>query len=138
MSDSHHAPLPAVVELGYGAWLWLDERCAAFPAAARRQLGHRILDAALDALADTTEAAVLPRGQAREARLCAANRALTLLRILLRGARDRRYLSVGQHEHAMRLVDDWGRQVGGWLRAERRGRAAAQQRQGAPPREPGP
>ncbi|MBI4701228.1 MAG: hypothetical protein HY744_08735 [Deltaproteobacteria bacterium] len=35
--------------------------------------------------------------------------------------RDRRHLSVGQHEHAMRPVDDWGRQVGARLWAERPG-----------------
>jgi hypothetical protein len=51
-------------------------------------------------------------------RLRAVSRSLTVLRILLRGARDRRHLSIAQHEHAMRLVDDWGRQIGGWLRAE--------------------
>lgn len=115
----------SVVEHGYGAWLWLDERIAGFPALARRQLGHRTLDAALDALVGVTEAAYLPRGASRLARLDGVNRSLTVLRILLRGSRERRYLSVGQHEHAMRLIDTWGRQVGGWIRAERARRSTA-------------
>lgn len=110
----------AVVEEGYQAWLWLDARVQGFASSARRQVGHRTLDAVLDALTATAEAAYLPRGARRVAELEAANRRLTLVRLLLRGARERRYLSVGQHEHAMRLLDAWGRQLGGWLRAERR------------------
>ncbi|HQP39722.1 MAG TPA: four helix bundle protein [Polyangiaceae bacterium] len=117
--DRPTATLPALVEHGYEVWLWIDARVAGFPVQARRMLGHRIVDAALDALTATTEAAYLPRGLARVARLDCANRSLTVLRILLRGARDRKHLSVEQHEHVMNLVDDWGRQIGGWLRAER-------------------
>ena len=113
-----HAPA-AVVEQGYQAWLWIDARVAAFPTLARRQMGHRLLDATLDALVATTEAVYLPRGRPRVARLHDANRALAVARILLRGARERRYLSVDQHEHAIAFVDDWGRQVGGWLKSER-------------------
>ena len=62
--------------------------------------------------------AYLPRGAPRVARLAEANRRLTLLRILLRGARERHHLSVDQHEHAMKLIDAIGRQIGGWLRRE--------------------
>ena len=112
-----------IVEQGYQTWLWVDERVAAFPVSARRQLGHRAIDAALDALTATVQASYLPRGDERIARLREANRALSVLRILLRGARDRRHLSIAQHEHAMRRVDDGGRQVGGWLRADQ-GKAA--------------
>jgi hypothetical protein len=110
-------PAPVITESAYKAWLWLDERLAALPALARRSLGHRASTAALDALCALTEATFLPRGPRRLERMHDAQRALTVLRILLRGARDRRYLSVGQHEHAMRLFDDVGRQLGGWVRA---------------------
>lgn len=78
-----------------------------------------MIDAALDALTLTTEACYSPRGSARVELLALVNRRLALLRILLRGARERRYLSLGQHEHAMRLIDTWGKQVGGWLKSER-------------------
>ena len=110
----------ALVDDAYQAWLWLDERVAAFPVLARRQMGHRLVDAVLDALVGTTEATYLPRGPVRLDRLRAVNRSLAVARILLRGARDRRYLGLDQHEHAMGLIDAWGRQVGGWLRAEQR------------------
>lgn len=117
--DSPPSTPAAVVEDAFQAYLWIDERVAAFPAGARRQLGHRAIDATLDALAAVTEATYTPRGPARTERLVTANRRLAVLRILLRAARERRYLSIAQHEHALRLVDTWGRQVGGWLRAER-------------------
>lgn len=117
------------VEAGFACWLWLDARVTDFPTSARRQLGHRALDATLDALSATTEASYLRRGPARVELLASANRKLALLRILLRGARERRHISVGQHEHAMKLVDAWGRQLGGWLRAER-----AAERDGGPVR----
>ena len=120
MGQEHsNASPPAIVESGYQAWLWVDARIAAYPVCARRQLGHRTLDAVLDALSATTEAAYLSRGPARIGCLELANRRLTLTRILLRGARERRYLSISQHEHAIRLLEAWGRQLGGWLRKER-------------------
>lgn len=112
-------PLVTVVEDGYRIWLWLDERVAGFPVLARRSLGQRIVAAALDALVATIEASLVRRGSSRIERLNDANRALTLLRILLRGARDRKHLSVSQHEHVMREIDGWGRQLGGLLRSER-------------------
>lgn len=111
-------PLPTLVEHAYGTWLWLDARVAAFPAHARRHVGHRLLDGVLDALTALVEATYAPRGPRRHEALAFANRRLTLVRLLLRGARDRRWLSLAQHEHAMTLVDEWGRQLGGWLRAE--------------------
>jgi hypothetical protein len=113
-------PVPgAVVDEGFATWLWIDERVASFPVHARRSLGHRLVEAVLEALVATTEAAYRPRGEARVRELERVNRALAVARILLRGARERRHLSIAQHEHAMACVDRWGRQIGGWLRAER-------------------
>ena len=91
MRDEAKTLAPAiVVEHAYGTWLWIEERASAFPRDARRRLGHRAAAAALDALCDTTEACFLARGMARTTHLTKASRALTVLRILLRGARDRR------------------------------------------------
>ena len=120
-------PNAAVVEEAYQFWLWLDARVASFPVLARRQMGHRMLEAALEALVNTTEA-VYSRGHARLDCLHAVNRSLAVARILLRGARDRRYVSLDQHDYALPRIDAWGRQIGGWLRAER-ARAS-----GGPPR----
>ncbi len=111
------ASAPCVVETGYQAWLWIDARVASFPTDARRSLGHRAVEAALDAVEAVTEASYTRAGALRTRRLYDAQRALTRLRLLLRGARDRRHLSLDQHEHAMRLLDDFGRQLGGLLKA---------------------
>ena len=113
-----------MVEDAYQAWMWLDQRVASFSTLARRHVGHRALDAILDVVAAVTDATYLPRGARRVARLAEANRGLSLLRILLRGARDRHHLSVDQHEHAMKLIDPIGRQIGGWLRREAGGDGA--------------
>jgi hypothetical protein len=119
MPNPPPATTPATaVEQGYLTFLWLDERIASFPQLARRLLGQRLASATLDALVATTEAVYL-RGPRRIARLEDTNRHLTVGRILLRVCRDRRHFSVDQHEHALRLVDDWGRQIGGLLRVER-------------------
>ena len=118
--STERKPLPSVVEHAYATWLWLDERVTAFPVHARRHVGHRVLEAVLDALTAVVEASYARPGERRHAELAFAARRLTLARLLLRGARDRRYLSLAQHEHAMRLMDEWGRQVGGWLRSETR------------------
>jgi hypothetical protein len=75
------------------------------------------VEAALDAVEAVTEASYTRAGALRTRRLYDAQRALTRLRLLLRGARDRRHLSLDQHEHAMRLLDDFGRQLGGLLKA---------------------
>jgi hypothetical protein len=118
MTQARSATPASIVECGYQAWLSVDERVSGFPRDARRALGHRAVDALLDALVATIEAAYLPKGRERISRLEAANRRLSVARILLRGARDRRRLPVPQHDNAMRLLDDWGRQLGGWLRFE--------------------
>jgi hypothetical protein len=113
------ATTPATaVEQGYQTFLWLDERISSFPQLARRLLGQRLASAALDGLVATTEAVYL-RGSRRITRLEDTNRHLTVARILLRVCRDRRHLSIDQHEHALRLLEDWGCQIGGLLRAER-------------------
>lgn len=111
--------LPSLAEHAYSTWLWIDERTSSFPTEARRRMGHRIADASLDALTATVETTYARRPATRMAKLDLVSGRLTVLRILLRGARDRRWLSIAQHEHAMGLVDDWGRQVGGWLRSLR-------------------
>jgi hypothetical protein len=118
-TEPEHTSLESLVEHTYQTWLWLDERVQAFPKAVRPQLGRRALDTILDALTSLSHAMYLPRGSARVRELEGVNRHLATLRLLLRGARDRRYLSLDQHEHAMRLVDECGRRTGGWLRLER-------------------
>jgi hypothetical protein len=101
-SDTPSRTPPAVVEHGYQTWLWIDERVAGFPVAARRQLGHRIVDAALWALVATMSAAYARRGPTRLSLLHDAARELTVFRLLLRGARPAPHLGgfIDVEDHA--------------------------------------
>ena len=115
------ATLPIAVERAYDIWLWLDGRVTDFPTAARHGVGHRILDASVDLLDAYLQAAYAPRSSPEAtAALGRANQRLALLRLLLRGARERRYLSIAQHDHAIERFAELGKMTGGWLRQLRR------------------
>jgi hypothetical protein len=111
------ATTPAAVDRAYDLWLWLDARVADFPTHARHALGRRALDAAVDVMDALLGAAYAPaRSDEATRSLAEANRRLALLRLLLRGAQERRYLSLGQHEHAAEKMAEIGKMVGGWLK----------------------
>lgn len=109
--------VPVAVERAYDLWLWLDARVTDFPVTARHSLGPRVLGAIVDVMDLLTRAAYTPRDSPRrlEALLEASHR-LALLRLLLRGCRERKYLSVSQHEHVVERVSELGRMLGGWIR----------------------
>lgn len=116
MSTPQHDS-PVAVERAYDLWVWLDARVSDFPNAARHNVGRRILDAAIDLLDAYLSATYAPRGGAALAEaLTRANQRLALLRMLVRGARERRYLAVGQHEHAAEKMLELGRMTGAWLK----------------------
>lgn len=112
--------LPVAVDRAYDLWLWLDERVAHFSVHARHSLGQRILDDALELLDALVRASYAPR--ASGARLDALERGrhrVAMLTLLLRGARERRHISVDQHEHAMKAAVALGKMISGWVRYER-------------------
>ena len=55
----------------------------------------------------------------RAGMLDAANLAIEKLRFLFRLASDLRYLDLKRYEHAARGLDEIGRMVGGWIKANR-------------------
>lgn len=113
--------LPVAVDRAYDLWLWLDARVGDMPAWVRHALGARILDTVLALLDLLLQAAYAPRGGAEQrTALQEANRRVAFLRLLLRGARDRRHLATGQHAWAAERLDEIGRMVGAWLRATTR------------------
>jgi hypothetical protein len=113
-----------VAEAAYGLWLWLAGRVADFPARHRVVLGDRLLAASLDVLEALAEASYAP-GAAKVGHLQRASSRLGVVRVLVRSAKDLRLISVAQHEHAARLIEPIGRQVGGWIaRVRSRGRGA--------------
>ncbi len=93
----------------------------AFPAHARRALGDRLLSETVDLLSDLSASAYARQRSVRQReRLQSASERIALLRLLVRGAAERRYLSLGQREHASERLVELGRMIGGWLRHARK------------------
>ena len=93
---------------------WLIRRGQRFPKSQRFVLALRIQNCALDLLDDVVLALVERDG--RSARLHAADRSLTRLRLYLRLAHDLELLSDRQRDDSSRATGELGRMLGGWLR----------------------
>ncbi len=108
------------MEATYALWLWLDARVVDWPAPARAALGARVLDGVLTLLDHLTRAAFVPRDDpAFAALLREANHRVAFLRLLLRGAFERRYLAPDPYQYAATQLEAVGRMIGGWLRPVR-------------------
>jgi hypothetical protein len=114
----------AAVEGCYQLVLWMIPVLDALPRRQKFQLGDRLQTTALDVLETLVEAAYT---RDRTSLLQRANLGLEKLRFWVRLAHDLQLVDFRRYEHAARLIDALGRQVGGWLRADRahmgRGRA---------------
>ena len=106
----------AAVEACYQLVLWLIPVLDRLPRKQKFQLGDRLQTTALDVLDTLVEAAYT---RERTTLLQRANLGLEKLRFWVRLAKDLQLMDFKQYEHAARLIDALGRQVGGWLRAER-------------------
>lgn len=109
-------PNVAAVESCYQFLRWLIPVLDGMPRRQKYQLGDRVQTQALDVQEALVEAAYT---RERAALLRQANMGLEKLRIWCRLAKDLQLLSFAQYEHAARQIDELGRQVGGWLKAER-------------------
>ena len=115
LSDNARRTGPAV-EAMYRFLLWLVPTVEKFPRSQKFLLGDRIQAAALDVLERLVEATYTRR---REPMLAAANLGIEKLRFLFRLASDLKHLDLRRYEHAARSLDEIGRLVGGWSRANR-------------------
>lgn len=104
----------AAIESTYQLLLWLIPVLEGFPRSQKFQLADRMQTCALDVLDLLIEAAY---SKEKAAHLRRANLALEKLRISVRLSKDLRHLDFKKYEHAARLIDTIGRQVGGWLRS---------------------
>jgi hypothetical protein len=104
------------VEAMYQFILWLIPAVEKFPRSQKFLLGDRIQTAALDVLERLIEA-TYTRG--REALLTHANVGIEKLRFLSRLAYDLQYFDMRRYEHAARKLDEIGRLIGGWTKANR-------------------
>lgn len=96
--------------------LWLIPAVEKFPRSQKFLLGDRIQSTALDVLERLIEATYT---RSREGLLAQANIGLEKLRFLFRIAGELRCLDLRRYEHAARSLDDVGKLVGGWVKANR-------------------
>lgn len=112
------AALPNAVNDAHDFWLWLDLRVRDLPTAARHTVGARMLTTSIDLLELLIQATYARRGSnTRHQSLARANVKLALLRLLVRGCRDRHYISIGQYEQAIEKLVALGKLVGAWLKS---------------------
>lgn len=100
----------------YRFLIWLVPAVEGFPRSQKFMLGDRIQSTALDVLERLIEASY---SRTRDRHLADANLGLEKLRILMRLAKDLRHLDARRYEHAARAIDEVGRMVGGWIKANR-------------------
>lgn len=94
---------------------WLLPQAEKFPAAQRFVFTRRLTDAAFDCI----EVLYLANAHTRRQRLDylrTADAKLNTLRLYLRLAHRRHYLTDGQYQHVSVMVAEIGRLLGGWLR----------------------
>lgn len=114
MTDAARRTGPAV-EAMYRFVLWLVPTVEKFPRSQKFLLGDRMQSTALDVLERLIDATY---SRERRAALAAANLGIEKLRFLFRMANDLRYLDLRRYEHAARSLDEVGRLVGGWRKAD--------------------
>ena len=113
--DSLRATGPAL-EAMVRFLVWLVPAVEGFPRSQKFMLGDRIQSTALDVLERLIEATY---SRARDSAIAEANLGLEKLRILMRLAKELRHLDARRYEHAARAIDEVGRMVGGWIKANR-------------------
>jgi len=103
------------LEAMYQFIVWLVPAVEKFPKAQKFLLGDRIQSTALDVMERLIEATYT---RARRTALLQANLGLEKLRFLFRLATELQHLDLRRYEHAARSLDEVGRLVGGWLKAD--------------------
>ena len=98
----------------YDFLLWLIPLALKFPKSQRFLLAERLSKMALDFYDLILDAVMEPERQGE--RLDQADKLLTKIRLYVRLSYDLKCISLGQLEHAARLMDEIGRLVGGWKR----------------------
>lgn len=106
--------VPQAVQSCHDLLLWIIPQVDKFPRARRFTLGERIETGLLTVLELLVEAAYIHK---KVAVLQQANVTLETVRHLWRLAYELKVIALRQYEHGSKLIDELGRQVGGWLRS---------------------
>ena len=104
------------LEKTYRFLLWMIPAVEKFPKSQKLLLGDRMQTLALDVQESLIEATY---SKSPTAHLLTCNLRLEKLRFLFRLAMDLRYLDLARYEFAVKAIDEIGRLIGGWLRANR-------------------
>jgi len=104
-----------VLEAHFRFLMWLIPALTRFPRDQKFLLGDRIQRLAQDVLEALIEANYT---RERRMHLVRANLGLEKLRYFIRLAVEMHYLDARRYEHAARSLDEIGRQVGGWMKAQ--------------------
>lgn len=108
--------IPQVVQSCHEVLLWLIPQLDKFPRVRRFTLGERLETGLIEVLELLVEAAYTRN---KDTPLRRANLRLEVVRHLWRLAHELKVMATRQYEHGARLIDDLGRQIGGWLRSQR-------------------
>jgi len=114
---------PQAVTACHDLLAWIIPQLDKFPRARRYTLGERIETALLEVLERLLDAAY-SRGPDKARALRAANLRLGLVRHLWRLGHQLQAVATRQYGHGAGLIEDLGRQIGGWYRSAA-GKAAA-------------
>lgn len=104
----------AALEAMFGFLKWLIPAVEKFPRSQKFLLGDRIQSTAVDILEALIDATYT---KARSEKLASANLGIEKLRVLFRLATELRHLDLRRYEHAARSLDEIGRLIGGWRKA---------------------
>ncbi len=108
---------PEVIARYYEYLLWLMQRIAKFPRNQRYTLGKHLEEKGLQILATLIQAYYQ---KDKTKLLQAINLDLELIRYLIRLAKDLQLFSMSQYSFSTSALVEIGRQVGGWLKQQKR------------------
>ncbi len=114
LADGSRRTGPALEQM-YVFILWFVPTVEKFPRSQKFLLGDRIQATALETLEELIEATYTRQ---RNPLLVRANLHIEKLRFLFRLAMDLKHLDMRRYEHAARSLDEIGRLVGGWRKAQ--------------------
>ncbi|WHZ13913.1 MAG: hypothetical protein OJF52_000747 [Nitrospira sp.] len=109
------ANVPQAVQSCHELLLWLIPQLDKFPRSRRFTLGERLEVGMIEVLELLVETAYTRN---KEAPLRRANLRLEVVRHLWRLAHELKVIAMRQYEHGAKLLDNLGRQIGGWLRSQ--------------------
>ena len=110
--------IPLAVQSCHDLLRWIIPQLDKFPRSRRFTLGERVEGGMLEVLELLVEAAY---SRSKDIPLRRANLQLEVVRHLWRLAHELQVIATRHYEHGAKLLDDLGRQIGGWLRSRESG-----------------